>query len=458
MEIFGIPADCAEERTKTVPHNGHHPIFDESFEFTVNLPEQALVRFVVLDDEYIGDEFIGQYTIPFECLQPGYRHFTLLSNTGESLAPASLFIHVAITNKRGGGKPSKRGMSVKRMRNSKKGVKLRTVGVKAIDENFKNAITPFRESFELRDKVQSAVRAFKESCGLASIANLKQCIRVLSSRAVAATEPVQLKLRWNEQIVILEMEGGPPEILRKSMTAFELFADECTVLLDRYDGLHDAIEGVHRGAMELYESLSALLQKEGLKGKKLAKSTEGFAWNIRVLKGQMDILSHARKEIIDWMTQVYDAGTALGLTEEAASRASQETPQDYSDNEDSEGSREQDADVTLTRTKENGALTTHSKSNHVGRTMSDVSSVTSDISDISRKTSASNDTDDAVFLETVLEGDGGTMQTNSTVETISEEDCGRKDEEKTKVNNNLDSVDTELLEARLAAADFSTDI
>lgn len=22
IEIFGIPADCAEERTKTVPHNG----------------------------------------------------------------------------------------------------------------------------------------------------------------------------------------------------------------------------------------------------------------------------------------------------------------------------------------------------------------------------------------------------------------------------------------------------
>ena len=22
VEIFGIPADCAEERTKTVPHNG----------------------------------------------------------------------------------------------------------------------------------------------------------------------------------------------------------------------------------------------------------------------------------------------------------------------------------------------------------------------------------------------------------------------------------------------------
>lgn len=96
VEIFGIPADCAEERTKTVQHNGislvsshsfllmiilipalwssstgYNPIFDESFEFQINLPELALVRFAVLDDDFIGDEFIGQYTIPFECMQTG---------------------------------------------------------------------------------------------------------------------------------------------------------------------------------------------------------------------------------------------------------------------------------------------------------------------------------------------------------------------------------------------------
>jgi len=48
-----------------------NPIYDESFEFHINLPELALVRFAVLDDDFIGDEFIGQYTIPFACMQPG---------------------------------------------------------------------------------------------------------------------------------------------------------------------------------------------------------------------------------------------------------------------------------------------------------------------------------------------------------------------------------------------------
>ena len=50
---------------------GINPIFDESFEFQINLPDLALVRIAVLDDDYIGDEFIGQYTVPFECMQTG---------------------------------------------------------------------------------------------------------------------------------------------------------------------------------------------------------------------------------------------------------------------------------------------------------------------------------------------------------------------------------------------------
>lgn len=59
VEIHGIPVDCKERRTRTVTQNGDNPIFDESFEFQINLPELAMVRFVVLDDDYIGDEFIG---------------------------------------------------------------------------------------------------------------------------------------------------------------------------------------------------------------------------------------------------------------------------------------------------------------------------------------------------------------------------------------------------------------
>ena len=50
---------------------GFNPVFDETFEFHVNLPEIALLRFVVLDDDFIGDGFVGQFTMPVDCLQSG---------------------------------------------------------------------------------------------------------------------------------------------------------------------------------------------------------------------------------------------------------------------------------------------------------------------------------------------------------------------------------------------------
>jgi len=50
---------------------GFNPVFDETFEFHLNLPDLALVRFVVQDDDFIGDGFIGQYTIPLNCIQTG---------------------------------------------------------------------------------------------------------------------------------------------------------------------------------------------------------------------------------------------------------------------------------------------------------------------------------------------------------------------------------------------------
>lgn len=143
-------------------------MFDESFQFDINVPELTLIRFLVLDDDFIGDDFIGQFTIPFDCLQsgklgrhlpegfgggakgapdgpkdplkclpvPGYRHITLLNCDGEPMEGTTIFLHVAITNKRGGGKAKRRGMSVRRKR-SKVHTGIKLLGVKQLDEMFK---------------------------------------------------------------------------------------------------------------------------------------------------------------------------------------------------------------------------------------------------------------------------------------------------------------------------------
>ncbi|XP_026552626.1 inactive phospholipase C-like protein 1 isoform X1 [Pseudonaja textilis] len=246
LEIHGIPADCKEQRTKTVQQNSDNPIFDESFEFEINLPELAMIRFVVLDDDYIGDEFIGQYTIPLECLQSGYRHIPLRSFIGDIMEHVTLFVHIAITNRSGGGKPQKRSLTARMGMKTRDYTMLRNTSLKAIDDIFKLAVHPLREATDLRENMQ--------------------------------------------------------------------MIQESKFLVETADTVYDKIIQCQKAGMELHEELHNLGTKEGLKGRKLSKAIESFAWNITVLKGQGDLLRNAKNEAIENMKQIQLACLSRGLS------------------------------------------------------------------------------------------------------------------------------------------------
>ncbi|XP_016094330.1 1-phosphatidylinositol 4,5-bisphosphate phosphodiesterase delta-4-like [Sinocyclocheilus grahami] len=98
VEIYGVPLDRAKQETKYIDNNGFNPHWNESLQFTIHTPELALVRFVVEDyDKASRNDFIGQYTIPFTNIQPGYRHVHLLSKDGTSIHPSSIYVHIKIT-------------------------------------------------------------------------------------------------------------------------------------------------------------------------------------------------------------------------------------------------------------------------------------------------------------------------------------------------------------------------
>ncbi|XP_033870005.1 1-phosphatidylinositol 4,5-bisphosphate phosphodiesterase delta-4 [Acipenser ruthenus] len=99
VEIHGVPMDQAKQETKYIDNNGFNPVWYETLQFTVHVPELALVRFVVEDyDKTSKNDFVGQYTLPFMSIQQGYRHIHLLSRDGTSISPASLFVHIRITD------------------------------------------------------------------------------------------------------------------------------------------------------------------------------------------------------------------------------------------------------------------------------------------------------------------------------------------------------------------------
>ncbi|KAF3846003.1 hypothetical protein F7725_003081 [Dissostichus mawsoni] len=257
VEIHGIPADCAEQRTKTVSQNGDNPIFDESFEFQINLPELAVLRFVVLDDDYIGDEFIGQYTIPFECLQPGYRH---PSPTG------------------GGGKAHKRGLSVRKGRKAREYTTTKTTGIKVVDELFRASTQPLREATDLRENVQNAMVSFKELCGLTPAANMKQCILTVSTWLTNSERSLRVTLDLSETYPTMEAQGPVPELLRKVFNAYDMMIQTSRTLIESADVVYSKLTQAQRA----------------------------------------DLLKHAKSEALDNLRQIHCAAQSCGLSKNGA--------------------------------------------------------------------------------------------------------------------------------------------
>uniref|UniRef100_A0A3P9CBU2 Phosphoinositide phospholipase C n=1 Tax=Maylandia zebra TaxID=106582 RepID=A0A3P9CBU2_9CICH len=98
VEIYGVPQDQAKDETSHINNNGFNPVWNETLDFTIHTPELALVCFVVEDhDKASRNDFIGQYTLPFMCIQPGYRHIHLLSKDGTAIPPSSLFVNISIS-------------------------------------------------------------------------------------------------------------------------------------------------------------------------------------------------------------------------------------------------------------------------------------------------------------------------------------------------------------------------
>ncbi|XP_061556433.1 1-phosphatidylinositol 4,5-bisphosphate phosphodiesterase delta-3-A isoform X2 [Phycodurus eques] len=100
VEIHGVAIDNTRDKTHRIDNNGFNPRWDCTLSFQLQVPELALVRFVVEDHDHTAkNDFVGQFTLPFTSLRTGYRHVHLLKADGSRLAPATLFIHVKMSRK-----------------------------------------------------------------------------------------------------------------------------------------------------------------------------------------------------------------------------------------------------------------------------------------------------------------------------------------------------------------------
>lgn len=100
IHVYGAYSDCIEMKTAKIKDNGLNPRWNEDFMFYVNIPQLAIIHFVVQDSNAVtASELIGQYCLPFTSLRQGYRHVKLESPNGKPLGLAEILIHVSMQDR-----------------------------------------------------------------------------------------------------------------------------------------------------------------------------------------------------------------------------------------------------------------------------------------------------------------------------------------------------------------------
>ncbi|CAF0886790.1 unnamed protein product [Rotaria sp. Silwood1] len=319
VQIFGVPRDTDEVRTKTIYHNSENPQFNEAFEFEIAFPELALVRFVVLDDDSLDYDFIGQYTLPFECIQTGYRHVHLHNIGGDLIANAYLFVHIVINSKSLAIKPRRSLSRYHRslMRRKLRIASFRSVYNKQIDDLFKSVIQPLETAFEYRHAVEQSLYGLNEMCGLPEISNVKQCVRKIASRLQKANLTGAVAIRNQSDIPIFEYSTTLPELSRQSVVALEEVINQCRALIYNGTIIHKKLVNVQTEISELSKDIPRLLETSGVRGKKFTKAIDNFSYNLALLHGQTDLLNKAKQDANITIQQIFEAAETTNLLVES---------------------------------------------------------------------------------------------------------------------------------------------
>ncbi|RYR34771.1 hypothetical protein Ahy_A10g049784 isoform C [Arachis hypogaea] len=92
IDIAGVPADRAKKKTKTIKNNWF-PVWEEEFEFPLSVPDLALLRIQVKEENRTEkDDFAGQTCLPVTELKSGFRSVPLYDEKGEKYKSVKLLM------------------------------------------------------------------------------------------------------------------------------------------------------------------------------------------------------------------------------------------------------------------------------------------------------------------------------------------------------------------------------
>ena len=101
--------------------------------------------------------------------------------------------------------------------------------------------------------------------------------------------------------------------LRQSATALGNLLEKCTTTVVRSDELLTRLHEHARRIGDCYEDLSALCDNAGLKAARATRATDNFAWNVRLLRSQIELAERARDDAQQTLRQVADVACSLNI-------------------------------------------------------------------------------------------------------------------------------------------------
>ena len=104
------------------------------------------------------------------------------------------------------------------------------------------------------------------------------------------------------QLPMLKVDApNMPPHLHRAIVTFERAIIEMRYMVDNGDRLVESINAHLSTLLEMYEELPSMA---GIKGKKYNRILDHFTWNVRILRGQADLLESCRKECRQGLAQV----------------------------------------------------------------------------------------------------------------------------------------------------------
>eukprot|EP00116_Pleurobrachia_bachei_P002622 sb/3462884/ len=300
VRIIGIPADYQDYKTYIVKNDGFHPVWEVEVSFTIHNVDCAMVHILMLDHDFIGDDYIGQILVPLKMLKPGFRHIPLCARDGSTLEPASVFVHLDLKDQldmnisRSVGNPKKRGLAPKCE-------PLKTTGVASIDAKMKVHQVAMENLYNLLVKYRTCAMEFKSTAGLDYFAHVRHCIRLLDLR-LQAIDCV---------LSISEMEGIP-----RISVAGVLQIGAVQKAISAFDTMMDAAQQFQAEGPKLVEEVNVIISHfdiyrkdlmeyvEGCQGgKRRNKALQNFSHNLWLLREYRQLYCETELNIAQTLAQ-----------------------------------------------------------------------------------------------------------------------------------------------------------